>query len=131
MRGESTFCIEMAETSSLLSHAQVRLLALFFLVFFITGDSPQSFKCNGQATDLRAGMRTRLSLFVLTDRHSAPNNALQPSSLVVLDELGRGTATHDGYAVAYAVLTQLTRHNRCRWGPFSNMANLWPAWPGG
>lgn len=28
-------------------------------------------------------------------------------SLVVLDELGRGTATHDGMAIAYATLRHL------------------------
>jgi len=39
-----------------------------------------------------------------------------PSSLVVLDELGRGTATHDGYALAYAVLAHLGRHvGACGW----------------
>lgn len=34
--------------------------------------------------------------------------AATPSSLIVLDELGRGTSTHDGYALAYAVLKHLS-----------------------
>eukprot|EP00958_Prasinococcus_capsulatus_P028491 scaffold6844_cov357-Prasinococcus_capsulatus_cf.AAC.3 len=36
------------------------------------------------------------------------------NSLVILDELGRGTATFDGYAVAYAVLRHLTERVNCR-----------------
>ncbi|RMZ82962.1 hypothetical protein DV737_g1773, partial [Chaetothyriales sp. CBS 132003] len=36
-----------------------------------------------------------------------------PRSLVVLDELGRGTSTHDGMAIAASVLDYLVRHTRC------------------
>uniref|UniRef100_A0A0M3HPP5 DNA mismatch repair protein n=1 Tax=Ascaris lumbricoides TaxID=6252 RepID=A0A0M3HPP5_ASCLU len=35
-------------------------------------------------------------------------------SLVVMDELGRGTSTHDGTAIAYAVLRALAEKVRCR-----------------
>ncbi len=34
-------------------------------------------------------------------------------SLVILDELGRGTSTFDGYAIAYAVLYHLVTHVGC------------------
>ncbi|KAK1600751.1 muts domain V [Colletotrichum navitas] len=34
-------------------------------------------------------------------------------SLVVLDELGRGTSTHDGAAIAHAVLDHVVRENKC------------------
>lgn len=33
--------------------------------------------------------------------------AATPASLLILDELGRGTASHDGYALAYGVLRHL------------------------
>ena len=36
------------------------------------------------------------------------------SSLLLLDELGRGTSTHDGYAIAYAVLRHIALHTRSR-----------------
>lgn len=36
-----------------------------------------------------------------------------PRSLVILDELGRGTSTFDGYAIAYAVLYHLVTQTGC------------------
>jgi len=41
-------------------------------------------------------------------------NHATPRSLCILDELGRGTATFDGVAIAHTVLHDLTRHIRCR-----------------
>jgi DNA mismatch repair protein MSH6 len=35
-------------------------------------------------------------------------------SLAIVDELGRGTSTFDGYAIAHAVLTQLVSQVHCR-----------------
>jgi len=35
-----------------------------------------------------------------------------PKSLVILDELGRGTSTFDGYAIAYAVLSHIVSRQR-------------------
>ena len=57
MAGESTFMVELSETSDILKHAT-------------------------------------------------------PRSLIVLDELGRGTSTHDGVAIAQAVLDHLVRDTK-------------------
>lgn len=35
-------------------------------------------------------------------------------SLAIVDELGRGTSTFDGYAIAHAVLTYLVNEVQCR-----------------
>jgi DNA mismatch repair protein MSH6 len=40
-------------------------------------------------------------------------NQATNKSLVILDELGRGTTTFDGYAIAYAVLAYLSQRTRC------------------
>lgn len=55
-----------------------------------------------------------------------------PRSLVILDELGRGTSTHDGVAIAQAVLDFLVREKRClvlfitHYQTLSLMANNFP-----
>eukprot|EP00667_Euglena_gracilis_P025040 EG_transcript_29157 len=36
------------------------------------------------------------------------------ASLVILDELGRGTSTFDGYAIAYSTLKHIAQRIRCR-----------------
>lgn len=48
-----------------------------------------------------------------TETASVLQKATQ-DSLVILDELGRGTSTFDGYAIAYAVFRQLVERINCR-----------------
>ena len=65
----------------------------------------------GAADDLARGRSTFMVEMVET---AAILHQATPRSLVILDEIGRGTATYDGLSIAWAVVEQLHEVNRCR-----------------
>ena len=65
----------------------------------------------GAADDLARG---RSTFMVEMTETAAILNQAGPKSLVVVDEIGRGTATTDGLAIAWAVLEALHSNVRCR-----------------
>ncbi|NND50212.1 MAG: DNA mismatch repair protein MutS, partial [Rhizobiales bacterium] len=65
----------------------------------------------GASDDLAGGRSTFMVEMVET---AAILNQAGPRSLVILDEIGRGTATFDGLAIAWATLEHLHEINRCR-----------------
>jgi DNA mismatch repair protein MutS len=65
----------------------------------------------GAADDLARGRSTFMVEMVET---AAILNRATPSSLVILDEIGRGTATFDGLSIAWAVMEHLHEKNRAR-----------------
>ncbi len=64
----------------------------------------------GASDNIGQGMST--FLVELTEAARILNHAT-PRSLVILDELGRGTSTHDGVALAHAALSHLLHRVRC------------------
>jgi DNA mismatch repair protein MutS len=58
--------------------------------------------------------RGRSTFLVEMSEVSAILNTATESSLVLLDEVGRGTATYDGLSIAWAVVEFLHAQNRCR-----------------
>ena len=71
----------------------------------------QLFSRVGAADDLARGRSTFMVEMVET---AAILNQAGPGALVILDEIGRGTATYDGLSIAWAVLEHLHDANRCR-----------------
>ncbi|HEY4773661.1 MAG TPA: DNA mismatch repair protein MutS, partial [Xanthobacteraceae bacterium] len=65
----------------------------------------------GAADDLARGRSTFMVEMVET---AAILNQATERSLVILDEIGRGTATFDGLSIAWATIEHLHERNRCR-----------------
>jgi DNA mismatch repair protein MutS len=65
----------------------------------------------GAADDLARGRSTFMVEMVET---AAILNQATERSLVILDEIGRGTATFDGLSIAWAAVEHLHEVNRCR-----------------
>jgi DNA mismatch repair protein MutS len=65
----------------------------------------------GAADDLARGRSTFMVEMVET---AAILNQATSRSLVILDEIGRGTATFDGLSIAWAAIEHLHEANRCR-----------------
>lgn len=71
----------------------------------------QLFSRVGASDDLARGRSTFMVEMVET---AAILNQADDRALVILDEIGRGTATYDGLSIAWATLEYLHETNRCR-----------------
>jgi DNA mismatch repair protein MutS len=71
----------------------------------------QLFSRVGASDDLARGRSTFMVEMVET---AAILNQADDRALVILDEIGRGTATYDGLSIAWATLEHLHEANRCR-----------------
>ncbi|PKS06315.1 hypothetical protein jhhlp_007063 [Lomentospora prolificans] len=98
----------------------VRAVALLVLLAqigsFVPADSLSLTLCD--AIHTRMGARDNLfagesTFMVEVSETSRILRSATPRSLVILDELGRGTSTHDGAAIAHAVLDHVARETKC------------------
>ena len=64
----------------------------------------------GASDDLSLGLSTFMTEMVETSRII---NEASESSLVILDELGRGTSSEDGFAIAFSVLEYIASKIKC------------------
>lgn len=106
MAGKSTFLRQNA-LIAILAHCGFYVPAEFAKM----GVVDRVFSRVGAADDLARGRSTFMVEMIET---AAIINQAGPSSLVILDEIGRGTATYDGLAIAWAVLEYLLGVNKCR-----------------
>ncbi|WP_018632916.1 DNA mismatch repair protein MutS [Neomegalonema perideroedes] len=106
MAGKSTFLRQnalialLAQAGSYVPAASARI-----------GAVDQLFSRIGAADDLARGRSTFMVEMVET---AAILNQAGPKALVILDEIGRGTATFDGLSIAWATVEHLHAVNRCR-----------------
>jgi DNA mismatch repair protein MutS len=106
MAGKSTFLrqnallVILAQAGAFVPAARFRL-----------GVVDRLFSRVGAADDLARGRSTFMVEMVET---AAILNQASARSLVILDEIGRGTATHDGLSLAWAVVEHLHDVVRCR-----------------
>ena len=106
MAGKSTFLRQnaliaiMAQMGSFVPARQARI-----------GVIDRLFSRVGAADDLARGRSTFMVEMV---EAAAILNQATEQSLVILDEIGRGTATYDGLSIAWACLEHLHNVNRCR-----------------
>ncbi len=76
--------------------------------------------------------RGRSTFLVEMSEVAAILNHATPSSLVLLDEVGRGTSTFDGLSIAWAVVEHLHKHTRARtlfathYHELTDLSNLLP-----
>src|SRR5665213_3533900 len=106
MAGKSTFLRQnalialMAQIGSFVPAARARI-----------GIVDRLFSRVGAADDLARGRSTFMVEMVET---AVILNQASERSLVILDEIGRGTATFDGLSIAWAAIEHLHESNRCR-----------------
>ncbi|HET7409846.1 MAG TPA: DNA mismatch repair protein MutS, partial [Paracoccaceae bacterium] len=106
MAGKSTFLRQnaliaiLAQAGMFVPAAEARI-----------GIVDQLFSRVGAADDLARGRSTFMVEMVET---AAILNQAGSGALVILDEIGRGTATWDGLSIAWATLEHLHEANRCR-----------------
>jgi len=106
MAGKSTFLRQNALIALLAqmgSHVPARAAHI--------GLVSQLFSRVGASDDLARGRSTFMVEMVET---AAILNQADDHALVILDEIGRGTATYDGLSIAWAVMEHLHEVNRCR-----------------
>ncbi len=106
MAGKSTFLRQnalialLAQTGSHVPATSARI-----------GLVSQLFSRVGASDDLARGRSTFMVEMVET---AAILNQADDRALVILDEIGRGTATYDGLSIAWATLEHMHEVNRCR-----------------